>query len=110
MRSNSSGKPSTQTVVATIKNSKQQEPKDTTEANKMLAKCEERFQNDPSYKQIDFERDQVRYGVLKFTPPTKKDRTPKESPFPINNNVSSRYSPFLLQKFDLFGNRSQYSR
>lgn len=104
------GKPSTGTVVATIKNFKTQNPKDTTDANKILAKCEERFQNDPTYRQNDFEKDKIRYGVLKFTPPTKKDPKPKESLFPINN-VSSRNPLYRPQNFDLFGNnRSQYSR
>lgn len=105
----SSGKLSTRTIVATITNSKPQKPEDTIEANKMLAKCEERFQNDPTYKKVDFEKDQIRYGVLKFTPPIKKDPSPRESLLPMNNG-SSQYSPFLSQRFDFLSNESQYSR
>lgn len=106
---NSSGKPSSRTVVATATNSKRQEPRDTTEANKMLAKCEQRFQNDPTYKQTDFELDRIRYDVLKFTPPTKKNASLRESHHPVNNG-SSQFSSFSTQKFDFIGNQSQYSR
>lgn len=111
-RYSSLGKPSRRTILARMKNVHIKPDSTSEAADDMLIKCGERLQIDPNYNQIDYDKDYIRYGILKLTP--KKlpiDSGIETSQFQLHDDQSQiRFDPFYSQDYNDVDHPFQYSK